>query len=139
MRATVRYGITAAIALGGLSVVVAAPAAPPLRDIEVPAVQLSGNTADSPDATSPSVADLLQVMYGGLESPVVVQNITEPPTGSTDGDQPSNVPGLSDLLNLGNDPVGASGGQAGKAFVDISPLTPGDVSAVPANPPPPGS
>jgi hypothetical protein len=135
MRAAVRYCITTAVALGGVSVVVAAPAAPPLRDIQVPAVQLSGNTHDSPDATSPSVADLLQVMYGGLESPVVVQNITESP----DGDQPANVPGLSDLLNLGNDPAAASGGQAGKAFVDISPLTPGDLSAVPANPPPPGS
>jgi hypothetical protein len=134
MRSAARYFITGAVALGGVSVIVAAPAAPPLRDIEVPAVQLSGNTHDNPDATSPSVADLLQVMYGG-ESPVVVQNITEGGTGTTGGDQPSNVPGLSDLLNLGNDPAG---GQPGKGFMDIGPLTPGDLPAGPAGPSPSG-
>jgi hypothetical protein len=131
MRSAVRYFITGSVALGGVSVLVAAPAAPPLRDIQVPAVQLSGNTHDNPDVNSPSVADLLGVMYG-FESPVVVQNITEPP----DGDQAANVPGLSDLLNLGSDPAG---GQPGKSFVDIGPVTPGDISAVPTSPPPPGS
>ena len=64
MRSAVRYCITAGVALGGVSIIIAAPAAPPLRDIEVPAVHLSGNTHDNPDATSPSVADLLQVMNG---------------------------------------------------------------------------
>ena len=57
MRAAVRYCITAGVALGGISVIIAAPAAPPLRDIEVPAVQLSGNTHDNLDVNSPSVAD----------------------------------------------------------------------------------
>jgi hypothetical protein len=133
MRAAARYCVTGAVALGGLSVIIAAPAAPPLRDIEVPAVELSGNTHDNPDATTPSVADLLQVM-SGAENPVVVQNITEGDPGSAGGDQPSNVPGLSDLLNLGSDPAG---GQPGKAFVDIGPLTPGDLSAAPTSPPPP--
>jgi hypothetical protein len=136
MRAATRYCITAGAALGGVSIIVAAPAAPPLRDIQVPAVQLSGNTHDSPDATTPSVADLLQVMYG-LGSPIVVQNITEPNAGSPNGDQPSNVPGLSDLLNLGNDPAGAAAGQPGKTFVDIAPPTPGDLTAAPTSPPPP--
>jgi len=131
MRSAVRYCITAGVALGGVSIIVAAPAAPPLRDIEVPAVQLSGNTHDNPDVNSPSVTDLLGVMYG-FENPVVVQNITESP----EGDLPANVPGLSDLLNLGSDPAGS---QPGKSFVDIGPVTPGDISAVPANPPPPGN
>ena len=99
-------------------------------------MQLSGNTHDNPDVNSPSVADLLQVMYG-LDSPIVVQNITEPDAGAPNGDQPSNVPGLSDLLNLGNDPAG---GQPGEVFlVDISPPTPSDLTAAPASPPPPGS
>jgi hypothetical protein len=138
MRTAARYLVTVGIALGGVSVIVAAPAAPPLRDIEVPAVQLSGNSHDTlPDATSPSVADLLQVMYG-LESPVVVQNITESDAGSPNGDQPSNVPGLTDLMNLGNDPAGAAAGQPGKTFVDIAPPTPGDLTAAPTSPPPPG-
>jgi|SRR5271163_2096971 hypothetical protein len=136
MRSAVRYCITAGVALGGISVIIAAPAAPPLRDIEVPAVQLSGNTHDNLDASSPSVADLLQVMSGS-ESPVVVQNITESDMGVLDGDQPANVPGLSDLLNLGIDPAGGASDQ-GKSFVDIGPLTPGDLSAVPAGPPPAG-
>jgi hypothetical protein len=134
MRSAARYCITAGVALGGISVIIAAPAAPPLRDIEVPAVQLSGNTHDNPDATSPSVADLLQVM-GGSESPVVVQNITESDMGVLEGDQPANVPGLSDLLNLGIDPAGGASDQQGKSFVDIGPLTPGDLSVVPAGPP----
>jgi len=129
MRSVARYCLTAGIAFGGVSVVVAAPAAPPLRDVEVPAVQLSGNTHDNPDANSPSVADLLQVMYG-LETPVVVQNITE--SDAPNADQPSSVPGLSDLLNLGTDP----GGQPGKTSVDIGPLTPGDLTAAPTSPPP---
>jgi len=137
MRSAARYCITAGVALGGISVIIAAPAAPPLRDIEVPAVQLSGNTHDNPDATSPSVADLLQVM-GGSESPVVVQNITESDMGVLEGDQPANVPGLSDLLNLGIDPAGGASDQQGKSFVDIGPLTPGDLSVVPAGPPPAG-
>ena len=38
------------------------------------------NSQDSLDANSPSVLDLLQVM-GGVESPVVVQNITESDAG----------------------------------------------------------
>ena len=137
MRSAVRYCITAGVALGGISVIIAAPAAPPLRDIEVPAVQLSGNTHDNPDASSPSVADLLQVMSGS-ESPVVVQNITESDMGALESDQPANVPGLSDLLNLGIDPAGGASDQQGKSFVDIGPLTPGDLSVVPAGPPPAG-
>ena len=137
MRSAVRYCITAGVALGGISVIIAAPAAPPLRDIEVPAVQLSGNTHDNLDASSPSVADLLQVMSGS-ESPVVVQNITESDMGVPESDQPANVPGLSDLLNLGIDPAGGASDQQGKSFVDIGPLTPGDLSAVPAGPPPAG-
>ena len=67
-------------------------------------MQLSDNSRDSLDANSPSVLDLLQVM-GGVESPVVVQNITESDAGVLEGGQPASVPGLSDLLNLGNDPV----------------------------------
>lgn len=134
MRTAARYCITAGVALGGLSVIVAAPAAPPLRDIEVPAVQLSGNTHDNPDVNSPSVTDLLQVMYG-FDSPIVVQNITEPEAGAPSGEQPSNVPGLSDLLNLGIDPAA---GPPGKSFLDISPPKPSDLTATPA-PPPPGS
>jgi hypothetical protein len=122
MRSAIRHCITAGAALGGLSVIIAAPAAPPLRDIQVPAVQLSGNTHENPDVNSPSVADLLQVMYG-LETPVVVQNITESDGGAVIGDQPSNVPGLSDLLNLGGDPP-------------VGP-TPGDLTTAPASPPPP--
>src|ERR1700761_4395489 len=122
MRSAIRNCITAGVALGGLSVLIAAPAAPPLRDIQVPAVQLSGNTHENPDVNSPSVADLLQVMYG-LETPVVVQNITESDGGAVIGDQPSNVPGLSDLLNLGGDPA-------------VGP-TPGDLTTAPASPPPP--
>jgi hypothetical protein len=126
MRSAIRYCITAGVALGGLSVIIAAPAAPPLRDIQVPAVQLSGNTHDNPDVNSPSVADLLQVMYG-FDSPIVVQNITESDAAAmNDGQgQPSNVPGLTDLLNLGLDP-------------SIAP-TPGDLTAPPATPtsPPP--
>ena len=136
MRPAVRYCITAGVALGGLSVIIAAPAAPPLRDIQVPAVQLSNNTHDNPDATSPSVVDLLQVMTG-LETPVVVQNITESDLGALEGDQPANVPGLSDLLNLGTDPAGGASEQQGKLF-DIGPLTPGVLSPVPAPPPPAG-
>jgi hypothetical protein len=136
MRPAVRYCITAGVALGGLSVIIAAPAAPPLRDIEVPAVQLSNNAHDNPDANSPSVIDLLQVM-GGLETPVVVQNITESDLGALEGDQPANVPGLTDLLNLGNGSGGGASDQQGK-FFDIGPLMPGDLSAPPASPPPPG-
>jgi hypothetical protein len=123
MRSAIRHCITAGVALGGLSVVIAAPAAPPLRDIQVPAVQLSGNTHENPDVNSPSVADLLQVMYG-LETPVVVQNITESDGGAFNGDQPSNVPGLSDLLNLGADPA------TGPASSDLT--------TAPSSPPPPG-
>jgi hypothetical protein len=122
MRSAIRHCITAGAALGGLSVIIAAPAAPPLPDIEVPAVQLSGNTHENPDPNSPSVTDLLQVMYG-LESPIVVQNITEPDAGTVNGVLPSNVPGLSDLLNLGSEPVGP---------------TPADLSAVPSPPQPVG-
>ena len=138
MRSAARYCITAGVALGGLSVIIAAPAAPPLRDIQVPALQLSGNTHENPDANSPSVEDLLQVMYG-LETPVVVENITETDAGALNlnGDQPSNVPGLTDLLNLGSDPVGGAGGQPGKSFVDITPPTPGDLTAAPTSPAPP--
>lgn len=135
MRAAARYCITACAALGGISVIVAAPAAPPLRDIQVPAVQLSNNAHENPDVNSPSVTDLLQVMYG-FESPIVVQNITEPEAGAPTGGQPANVPGLSDLLNLGIDPAL---GQPGKPFVDIPPLAPSELLAPPASPAPPGS
>lgn len=135
MRAVARYCITAGVALGGVSIVVAAPAAPPLRDIEVPAVQLSGNTNDNPDVNSPTVADLLQVM-GGADSPVVVQNITESETGVFEGDQPATVPGLTDLLNLGTDP--AASDPHGKSFIDIGPLPPSDLAPAPAAPPPAG-
>ena len=135
MRTAARYCITAGVALGGVSIVIAAPAAPPLRDIQVPAVQLSGNANDNPDATSPTVADLLQVM-GGVESPVVVQNITESETGVFEGDQPATVPGLSDLLNLGTDP--AASDPHGKSFIDIGPLPPSDLAPAPAAPAPSG-
>jgi hypothetical protein len=103
MRSAIRYCITAGVALGGISVIIAAPAAPPLRDIQVPAVELSGNAHDNPDVNSPTVADLLQVMYG-FDSPIVVQNITESDAAAANDGQPSNVPGLSDLLNLRVDP-----------------------------------
>ena len=124
MRSAIRHCITAGAALGGLSVIIAAPAAPPLRDIQVPAVQLSGNTHENPDVNSPSVADLLQVLYG-LETPVVVQNITESDAGALNlnGDQPSNVPGLTDLLNLGGDPATGP--------------TPGELTAPPTSTAPP--
>jgi hypothetical protein len=135
MRSAARYCITTGVALGGISIIIAAPAAPPLRDIEVPAVQLSGNTHDNPDATSPTVADLLQFM-GGVESPVVVQNITESETGVFEGDQPATVPGLSDLLNLGTDP--AASDPHVKSFFDIGPLLPSDLAPAPAPPAPTG-
>jgi hypothetical protein len=88
----------------------------------VPAVELSGNTHDTPDVNSPTVADLLQVMYG-FDSPIVVQNITESDAAAMNDGQPSNVPGLTDLLNLGVEPTMAP--------------TPGDLTAVPPSPPPP--
>jgi hypothetical protein len=123
MRSAIRYCVTVGVALGGISVIIAAPAAPPLRDIQVPAVELSGNTHDNPDVNSPTVADLLQVMYG-FDSPIVVQNITESDAAAMNDGQPSNVPGLTDLLNLGVEPT------------TMAP-TPGDLTAVPPSPPPP--
>lgn len=122
MRSAIRHCITAGVALGGISVIIAAPAAPPLRDIQVPAVELSGNTHDNPDVNSPTVADLLQVMYG-FDSPIVVQNITESDGAAMNDGQPVNVPGLTDLLNIGIDP-------------SVAP-TPGDFTATPTSPPPP--
>ena len=92
-------------------------------------MQLSDNSHESLDANSPSVLDLLQVM-GGAESPVVVQNITESDSGVLLGGQPANVPGLSDLLNLGNDPAVTPDPQ-GKSFLDIGPLLPGTLSPAP--------
>jgi hypothetical protein len=136
MRPAVRYCITAGVALGGVSILIAAPSSPPLRDVEVPAMQLSNNSHDNLDANSPSVLDLLQVM-GGVESPVVVQNITESDAGVLEGGQPASVPGLSDLLNLGNDPAGTRDPQ-GKSFIEIGPLLPSDLSPAPAVPPPAG-
>jgi hypothetical protein len=127
MRPAVRYCITAGVALGGVSILIAAPSSPPLRDVEVPSMQLSDNSHDSLDANSPSVLDLLQVM-GGVESPVVVQNITESDAG---------VLGLSELLNLGNDPAVTPDPQ-GKSFIDIGPLLPGYLSTAPGVPPPAG-
>ena len=129
MRPAVRYCITAGVALGGVSILIAAPSSPPLRDVQVPAMQLSNNSHDSLDANSPSVLDLLQVM-GGVESPVVVQNITESDAGVLESGQPASVPGLSDLLNLGNDPAVTPDPQ-GKSFIDIGPLVPGDLSPAP--------
>ena len=129
MRPAVRYCITAGVALGGVSILIAAPSSPPLRDVQVPAMQLSNNSHDSLDANSPSVLDLLQVM-GGVESPVVVQNITESDAGVLEGGQPASVPGLSELLNLGNDPAVTPDPQ-GKSFIDIGPLLPGDLSPAP--------
>jgi hypothetical protein len=129
MRPAVRYCITAGVALGGVSILIAAPSSPPLRDVEVPSMQLSNNSHDSLDANSPSVLDLLQVM-GGVESPVVVQNITESDAGVLEGGQPASVPGLSDLLNLGNDPAVTPDPQ-GKSFIDIGPLVPGNLSLAP--------
>lgn len=129
MRAAVRYCITAGVALGGVSILIAAPSSPPLRDVEVPAMQLSNNTHENPDANSPSIADLLQTM-GGPESSVVVQSIIESDAGVLEGTQPSNIPGLSDLLNLGNDPVGTPDPQ-GKPFIDIGPLLPSDLTLAP--------
>lgn len=137
MRAAVRYCITAGVAVAGVSVLIAAPANPPLRDIQVPAVQLSGNAHENPDANSPGVLDLLQMMNGN-EAPVVVQNITESKTGVFEGDPPATVPGLSDLLNLGIDPGGITDPQ-GKALFDLGPLVPGALTPVPAGPPPAGS
>jgi hypothetical protein len=133
MRPAVRYCITAGVALGGVSILIAAPSSPPLRDVEVPAMQLSNNSRDSLDLNSPSVLDLLQVM-GGVESPVVVQNITESDAGVLESGQPASVPGLSDLLNLGNDPASTPDPQ-GKSYIDIGPLVPGDLTtAVPPRP-----
>ena len=133
MRPAVRYCITAGVALGGVSILIAAPSSPPLRDVEVPAMQLSNNAHDNLDLNSPSVLDLLQVM-GGVESPVVVQNITESDAGVLESGQPASVPGLSDLLNLGNDPAGTPDPQ-GKSYIDIGPLVPGDLTtAVPPRP-----
>jgi hypothetical protein len=133
MRPAVRYCITAGVALGGVSILIAAPSSPPLRDVEVPAMQLSNNAHDSLDLNSPSVLDLLQVM-GGAESPVVVQNITESDAGVLESGQPATVPGLSDLLNLGNDPSGTPDPQ-GKSYIDFGPLVPGDLTtAVPPRP-----
>jgi hypothetical protein len=129
MRPAVRYCITAGVALGGVSILIAAPSSPPLRDVEVPSMQLSNDSHDSLDANSPSVLDLLQVM-GGAESPVVVQNITESDSGVLLGGQPASVPGLSDLLNLGNDPAVTPDPQ-GKSFLDIGPLLPGTLSPAP--------
>ena len=129
MRPAVRYCITAGVALGGVSILIAAPSSPPLRDVQVPAMQLSNNSHDSLDANSPSVLDLLQVM-GGVESPVVVQNITESDAGVLESGQPASVPRLSDLLNLGNDPAVTPDPQ-GKSFIDIGPLLPGDLSPAP--------
>jgi hypothetical protein len=115
MRPAVRYCITAGVALGGVSILIAAPSSPPLRDVQVPSMQLSDNSHDSLD---------------GVESPVVVQNITESDTGVLEGGQPANVPGLSDLLNLGNDPAVTPDPQ-GKSFIDIGPLLPGNLSPAP--------
>jgi hypothetical protein len=129
MRPAIRYCITAGVALGGVSILIAAPSSPPLRDVEVPSMQLSNDSHDSLDANSPSVLDLLQVM-GGAESPVVVQNITESDSGVLLGGQPASVPGLSDLLNLGNDPAVTPDPQ-GKSFLDIGPLVPGILSPAP--------
>jgi hypothetical protein len=129
MRPAVRYCITAGVALGGVSILIAAPSSPPLRDVAVPSMQLSDNSHDNLDANSPSVLDLLQVM-GGAESPVVVQNITESETGVLEGGQPANVPGLSELLNLGNDPAVTPDPQ-GKSFIDIGPLLPSSLSPAP--------
>ena len=134
MRTAAHYLVTVGIALGGVSVVVAAPSAPPLHDVQVPAVRLSGNTHDNPDATGPSIADLLQVM-NPLEGSVVVQNITESDTA--DGDQAANAPELSELLNLGTDPADGTVGPSDKSF-DIGPLTPGDLSPAQSSPPSPG-
>lgn len=92
-------------------------------------MQLSNNSHENPDATSPSIADLLQTM-GVPESPVVVQNIIESDSGVLQGGHPSSIPGLSDLLNLGNDPVGAPDPK-GKPFIDIGPLLPGDLTLAP--------
>jgi hypothetical protein len=136
MRSAVRNCITAGVAIAGVSVIIAAPSTPPLTDVQVPAVQLSGNTHENPDVNSPSVVDLLQVM-GGSENPVVVQNITESGTGVFEGDTPAAVPGLSDLLNLGGDP-GAVTDPQGKALFDLGPLVPGVLTPVPAGPPPTG-
>jgi hypothetical protein len=129
MRPVVRYCITAGVALGGVSILIAAPSSPPLRDVQVPSMQLSDNSHESLDANSPSVLDLLQVM-GGAESPVVVQNITESDSGVLLGGQPASVPGLSDLLNLGNDPAVTPDPQ-GKSFLDIGPVLPGTLSPAP--------
>ncbi|WP_293004251.1 hypothetical protein [Mycobacterium sp.] len=130
MRPAVRYCITAGVALGGVSILIAAPSSPPLRDVQVPAMQLSNNSHDNPDANGPSFADLLQTM-GGVETPVVVQNITESDAGVLEGGQPSSIPGLSDLLNLGGDPVGGNPDSQGKTFIDIGPLAPSDLTLTP--------
>lgn len=129
MRPAVRYCITAGVALGGVSILIAAPSSPPLRDVEVPAMQLSNNAHENPDANAPSIADLLQTM-GVPESPVVVQNIIESDSGVVQGAPPSSIPGLSDLLNLGNDPVGTPDPR-GRPFIEIGPLLPSDLTLAP--------
>jgi hypothetical protein len=65
----------------------------------------------------------------------VVQNITESDAGVLEGGQPANVPGLSDLLNLGNDPAVTPDPQ-GKSFIDIGPLVPANLGPALAVPPP---
>ena len=130
MRPAVRYCITAGVAIGGVSILIAAPSSPPLRDVQVPAMQLSNNQQENLDANSPSVADFLQVM-GGADSPVVVQNITESDAGVLGGTQAGSIPGLADLLNRGNDPAGTPDPQ-GKSFLDIGPILPSDLSPGPA-------
>ena len=130
MRPAVRYCITAGVALGGVSILIAAPSSPPLRDVQVPAMQLSNNSHDNPDAGGPSFADLLQTM-GGVETPVVVQNITESDAGVLEGGQPASIPGLSDLLNLGSDPISSAPDSQGKTFIDLGPLLPSDLTIPP--------
>lgn len=76
MRRLASFGVTAGIALAGVSVIVAAPVATsPLRDVEVPAVQLSNETTNS----TPEL-NLWQIITGdptgpGLDQPVVVQPV----------------------------------------------------------------
>ena len=131
MRPAVRYCITAGVALGGVSILIAAPSSPPLRDVEVPAMQqLSNNSHGEPGREQPVVCRPLADHGRGGKLRSWCRTSPSPMPGWLEGGQPANVPHLSDLLNLGNDPVGAPDPQ-GKSFIDIGPLLPGDITLTP--------
>ena len=105
MRPAVRYCITAGVALGGISVLIAAPSSPPLRDVEVPAMQLSDNTHDNLGREQPLRRRTCCRSWAVRRARWWCRTSPSPTRGVLEGGQPANVPGLSDLLNLGNDPA----------------------------------